>query len=657
MYADEWGIKVGTDSGHIQFGPANNDWAHIYTDRPNFYFNKNIYVANKILSTQEWAQGAADVVNLRIEEEILPAIDSKLGSTDKAADSNLLDGIDSSRFVYGGNSTRTTNISNVSTALNSGFYDGYNITGTPTNTWYTYINMRHNNTSNNYGSQIAVSFYNNADMYVRTISNGTYQGWSKIWNEANFNPTDKASTESVAAAQATADEATNLAREAQATADSKLGATAKAADADHFDGYDSAYYFRARGTLGPSQHAVGSTEDWPNNPAGGTYTTSYVGHGGTVIMSNDVGGSAASIAIEATYYGDMYIHSNTDSNQWLTKRVWTSYNFDPASKANVSHDHNDLYYTKAQSNANYDAAGSASTAQTNAIAAAGDRIDNEVMPIVTDNSTNIARNATEIAAKAAAGGSYGQDFAADDMRVDQWFRNTASGKGLYNEATTQHFYSDDDDYWNVAGGTGANGIRFRDDHAGTIRGYVYADSSNNVGFLDSDGNWGVRVVRDSHVEFRDNNEVTFTVGQGGHSSNYGTVCTHGTGRGNWEGYSINGWWVWMSSDGGDSGIYNDIDNEWATRWYRNGRTELHYNGSVKLQTTNGGVSVTGTVSATAFSGDGSGLTGVPIPDQRVPVTINGEENTKLASINMNLDRGLVEFTMDNGQTFTAQMGR
>jgi len=36
--------RVTTPSGYISFGPANTTWAHIYTDRPNFYFNKDLYV-------------------------------------------------------------------------------------------------------------------------------------------------------------------------------------------------------------------------------------------------------------------------------------------------------------------------------------------------------------------------------------------------------------------------------------------------------------------------------------------------------------------------------------------------------------------------------------------------------------------------------------
>jgi hypothetical protein len=83
---------------------------------------------------------------------------------------------------------------------------------------------------------------------------------------------------------------------------------------------------------------------------------------------------------------------------------------------------------------------------------------------------------------------------ATDFYARDWFRNDNSGEGLYNQATAQHWYSDDDDYWNVAGGSSANGIRFRDEYAGTVRGYVYADSGNNVGILNQSGSWRMRIV-------------------------------------------------------------------------------------------------------------------------------------------------------------------
>lgn len=45
LSVSEWsGVRSETAHGYIDLGPANADWAHIYTDRPNFYFNKNLYV-------------------------------------------------------------------------------------------------------------------------------------------------------------------------------------------------------------------------------------------------------------------------------------------------------------------------------------------------------------------------------------------------------------------------------------------------------------------------------------------------------------------------------------------------------------------------------------------------------------------------------------
>jgi len=42
-------IRMQTDSGYIDFGPQNTSYAHIYTDRPSFYFNKELLVnGNKV---------------------------------------------------------------------------------------------------------------------------------------------------------------------------------------------------------------------------------------------------------------------------------------------------------------------------------------------------------------------------------------------------------------------------------------------------------------------------------------------------------------------------------------------------------------------------------------------------------------------------------
>jgi hypothetical protein len=107
IYADDWGIKVGTDSGHVWIGPANSGHAHIYTDRPSFYFNKDLLVNGSTV----WHAGNFN-----------PG--SYLTTSGKAADSNLLDGIDSSQFVR----------NDIYNSANSGFQVFRNI-GTGTGSW------------------------------------------------------------------------------------------------------------------------------------------------------------------------------------------------------------------------------------------------------------------------------------------------------------------------------------------------------------------------------------------------------------------------------------------------------------------------------------------------------------------------------------------
>ena len=45
---NSWGgLRHQTNDGYIDFGPANTSYAHIYTDRPSFYFNKELRVNNQ----------------------------------------------------------------------------------------------------------------------------------------------------------------------------------------------------------------------------------------------------------------------------------------------------------------------------------------------------------------------------------------------------------------------------------------------------------------------------------------------------------------------------------------------------------------------------------------------------------------------------------
>ena len=136
---------------------------------------------------------------------------------------------------------------------------------------------------------------------------------------------------------------------------------------------------------------------------------------------------------------------------------------------------------------------------------------------------------------------------------------------------------------------------------GTNTGGLYADTSA-VGILDKDNQWAIRHQFDSHTEFRDNNEVTFSVGQGGISGDFGTVQTNDTGKNGYAGYSIGGRVVFMHDiDTNSWGIYNDANNEWMIYGDLNGKVDLRYNSTVKLQTTSTGVEVVGLLTATQKS--------------------------------------------------------
>ena len=52
LKAGDWGPRIQSPYGWIQFGPANTSHAHIYTDRSNFYFNAQIQLLGGSLINQ-----------------------------------------------------------------------------------------------------------------------------------------------------------------------------------------------------------------------------------------------------------------------------------------------------------------------------------------------------------------------------------------------------------------------------------------------------------------------------------------------------------------------------------------------------------------------------------------------------------------------------
>lgn len=94
-----------------------------------------------------------------------------------------------------------------------------------------------------------------------------------------------------------------------------------------------------------------------------------------------------------------------------------------------------------------------------------------------------------------SGGTVSGSVTAADVFTGGWFRNNTLNYGLYNQVASNHFYASSAGWWNI-GGTNNSwcGLRLKPQgHESQTRGCLYADTSNNVGFLNSGEGWSLRV--------------------------------------------------------------------------------------------------------------------------------------------------------------------
>ncbi len=115
-------IQVTNSSGWLQIGPQNTWWCHIYTDRPGFYFNKDLYVnGNKV-----WHAG------------------NDGGGSGLNAD--LLDGVQGSNYLR----SNTTDYFTGSVLYTNHIYpnlDNYYNLGSSTRRWYTVYRLAESSSS------------------------------------------------------------------------------------------------------------------------------------------------------------------------------------------------------------------------------------------------------------------------------------------------------------------------------------------------------------------------------------------------------------------------------------------------------------------------------------------------------------------------------
>lgn len=107
-----------------------------------------------------------------------------------------------------------------------------------------------------------------------------------------------------------------------------------------------------------------------------------------------------------------------------------------------------------------------------------------------------ASNITDFFINQSLGTGSGPTFA--QVYASGWFRNYGN-QGIYNQDYGVHFYAQGSTAWSITGSGGNVELQFRSNHNSTVRGYVYANTSNEIGFLRNDGNWALRCDPSSNV--------------------------------------------------------------------------------------------------------------------------------------------------------------
>jgi hypothetical protein len=174
--------STGVTGNHVVQRDANG---YIYANHVNFNTSEteNPTISSFITSNGDGWSRKSSIAHVRNQ---LGNYGGWLTTSGKAADSELIDGIDSSRIIYGDGSFGSTNYSDMNnTAQKSGFFFYNQPTGNPFGDWTHWINCMGNSWNPNYGFQLAHAFHSN-NFAVRVVANGGFSSWRTIIDSGNI---------------------------------------------------------------------------------------------------------------------------------------------------------------------------------------------------------------------------------------------------------------------------------------------------------------------------------------------------------------------------------------------------------------------------------------------------------------------------------------
>ena len=221
------------------------------------------------------------------------------------------------------------------------------------------------------------------------------------------------------------------------------------------------------------------------------------------------------------------------------------------------------------------------------------------------------------------------------VHTSEWVRIYGGG-GVYWNDYGWHLYPDTSDgsngsFFIRSGSTSYCQVELN--AGGTTRGMVYANSSNDVGFLTSGGSWTLKVSPDSGEAYSYNgwNPSASNVKQLGNTSyrwshayiqsvrmnnnrvfaentqsTYANMWMFGDTRNGYGGITFQSGYTTLMANNDTMGFYNDYDDEWMAYGNRNGNFYQMYNGVTKTATYTNGLYVYNTGSADAHIAEGNG---------------------------------------------------
>jgi len=100
---------------------------------------------------------------------------------------------------------------------------------------------------------------------------------------------------------------------------------------------------------------------------------------------------------------------------------------------------------------------------------------------------------------APAGGNYGTDWYGNALYHDEWVRNHTNNNGHYWSSTGWHLYPRNSEFFYLRSGlTSSTGLAMTCSNE-TPMGYVYANSSSNIGLLNNAGQWSLQCDNSKNV--------------------------------------------------------------------------------------------------------------------------------------------------------------